>query len=200
MAPVNKNHLNRSIGHLYVAPINAGATLVKPLDDGSNAKEALTAFETAYSEDKWIRVASIVGLEISEDFAANKTETITDDTGLINSFAKTEAIIKAKWYESRNPDVIATIAWVNAQKDPKTGTATDLYIAYNLTNHEVPRFAVRVDGLIGGKKEKYYFSDATISGQIMTRFLKHSGELEGSDIEIKASEGGFVLKKLPVLP
>lgn len=198
MPAVNKKHLSKAVGYLYVAPLNETATIVRPTDNGSNAKEVFTAIETAYPEANWQRVASIVGLQISEDPAADKQSVITDDTGLIYASAKRSVKITATWYESKNPEVLTTLIGVGSVKDPKTGTPNDIYSAYELKRGELSRFAVKIDGLIDGtKKEKYYIVDATIAGQIITQFQKNDGSLEGSNIEIEASEGGFFAKKLP---
>lgn len=199
MAAINKKHLNDTVGNLYVAPITTASTLVTPLGDGSNAKAVFDAFETTYASGVWKRIASITDLEISEDFAAEKQETETDDTGLIYSSSTRKASIKATWYESKSPEVLAILTGIPAVKHPNSGSATDNYTAYNLESAELPRFAVKIEGLRKGQKaETYYISDATIGGQIITQFLKKKGGLEGSSVEIMASDGGFITKKLPI--
>lgn len=198
MAALNKNHINDSVGYLYIAPVNDSATLTVPDEDGTNSAAVLTAFETAYPTAQWKRIASITGLSLEEEPAADKQEVITDDTGLIYSSGKAEAIVKANWYESKNPEVQAILTGINAV-NVVTGTDTDSVTAYNIKNRSLPRFAIKIEGIRGTRKEKYYVSDGTISGQIITQFLKADGAPEGSSVEMKASEGGFVIKSLPVL-
>lgn len=202
MAALNKNHLNDSIGYLYIAPFDTSATLTAPDATGSNAAEVMTSFESAYPESKWVRLASIKGLSLEEDPSTDKKEVITDDTGLIFTSAKAGATVKATWYESKNPDakkILTGISAVNVVTGSSPNEQTDAVTAYAISNRSLPRFAVKIEGIRGNRKEKYYISDATISGQIVTQFLKAEGEPEGSSIEMKASEGGFVIKSLPVI-
>lgn len=190
MPATNPKHLANAVGYLYVAPYNAQAVIPEFKEDGSNVKEVFQAVETAYPNTSWKRVSSIVGLQISEDFSADKNEVITDDNGLIYASVKKALSIKATWYESKNPEVLAIISGVNTKKD-----TTDLYSGYVVQRGELPQFVVKIEGKINGKTELYYITQATVGGQVITQFKKNSGEVQGSEIEITASDAGIFVKK-----
>ena len=61
-----------------------------------------------------------------------------------------------------------------------------------------PRFvAVILATRADGKIEEYWMTDAKVSGEVITAFLKSAGEPTGSSLTLQLNDGGILVRKIP---
>lgn len=198
MSATNAKNLPTSVGLLYVVPINTGATIPALATDGSNVDDVYDAIKTAYPTSTLKRVASIKDTQVAEEPSANLVEVLVDDgNGKIFGTVKPNAKITATWYESKNVDVREILTGIAAV------TITESLVDYDLTGMQKatrtePRFvAVIIATREDGKVEEYWMTDAKVSGEVITAFLKSSGEPTGSNITLELNDGGVFVRKIP---
>lgn len=104
MGAVNSQNIPSQPALLYVAALPAN--LVALAADGSNAA-AVRADIT--SKCVFSRLASVVGLKMTVDMAADLKEIIADDTGTIYRASRPASTAAATWYESGNEDARAIV-------------------------------------------------------------------------------------------
>ncbi len=198
MTATHAKDLPTSVGLLYVVPINPSANLPALATDGSNVDDVYDAIKTAYPTNSLKRVASIKDTQVAEEPSANLVEVLVDDgNGKIFGTVKPNAKITATWYESKNVDVREILTGIAAV------TVTESSIDYDVTGVEKktrtePRFvAVIIATREDGKVEEYWMTDAKVSGEVITAFLKSAGEPTGSNITIELNDGGTFVRKIP---
>lgn len=104
MGAVNAQNIQSQPALLYVSALPAN--LLALAADGSNA--AAVRADIA-SKCVFSRLASVVGLKVDTDMAADLKEIIADDTGTIYKASRPSSVATATWYESGNEDARALV-------------------------------------------------------------------------------------------
>lgn len=138
MSAENQKALSVNPGVLEVAT-NPG-TITALLADGSNAATVRAECDAL----TFLRVASVIDLQISQNFGDNIIEIVADDTGTIFKASLPSVVISANWYEIGETDVVTMITGAASLDVAATPVAVTTEIILAASSGSVAKGAVYV--------------------------------------------------------
>ena len=184
MSATNESHLNKNAGIIEVVKVPDGFSPL--LSDLSN----VVAVKTAIDALTLVRMASVVDLQVAENYADQVTVDV-DDNKRIYTSAEPSVVVSGAYYETWNPDVLTEVL-------PKTKVTdvTGEFVGNVIENSDIPAIIIRITSTDPqtGKIKQTYVIDASFTGEMISQYLdpKRAGNLANSPFEYTGNSGGGI--------
>lgn len=184
MSATQEKFLNKNAGIIEVVRLPDAFT---PLEsDLSNVETVKTAIDAL----TFIRMASVVDLQVAEGYTDQITVDV-DDNKRIYTSAEPTVKVSGSFYETWNPAVKTAIL-----NKTKVDATWGQFVGNVIENADIPALILRLTSTdpVTGKVKQTYLIDASFTGELVTQYLdpKRAGNLANSPFEFTGNSGGGI--------
>lgn len=184
MSATQEKFLNKNPGIIEVVRVPTSFT---PLaSDLSNVEAVKTAIDAL----TFIRMASVIDLQVAENYS-DQIKIDVDDNKTIYTSAEPSVKISGAFFETWDPAVKTEIV-----NKTKVDVTWGQFVGNVLENADIPALILRLTSTdpATSKVKQTYLIDAGFTGELVTQYLdpKRAGNLANSPFEFSGKSGGGI--------